>query len=395
MADTLSDQEEIVYDEETLRRQAELIESQSLESLMEDISVAIESLDSVDEEIPLIDFEMEPALESMMGVLGAIRDNESISRSDVTTINQLISSMEGMEDPFENIPLISFTELPSKVNYDVAMEGVLSNVARYVIEAIKKIILAIKTTIQKSVGFFRKNVVTAKKVEQVSKRVSSSYRSKDIDTKLKKAVVDGDVIRLPDDTEVKLDELSVLIAEKNLISNMMSAVDNVVNALQSENSLTEIGNTLPKVDALVNQIIDPNRVAGSVNEVMGSLRDMRLKMIELNNKPVTMDPATASPVISALAKNIDVGRDTMVSKQMERITTVIAKYSDRVKELDKQVLDLRRQVSSETEIKELETRSKTLWGAALIMGSINDILGYIIGKIGRVAQMLYKLQMAK
>ncbi|QTH80392.1 hypothetical protein PA10_00194 [Pseudomonas phage pPa_SNUABM_DT01] len=158
---------------EELAAQDQQILEASLEDLLEDLEGNINI--APDEDIP-VDV-LEPAMESILNVANGILDAGAISRSDAQALRQMTASLEGFQDTFTNMPMASFTELPSKVNYDASMESVLSTVGRKIVEIIKAIIKWVKEKAKAIVGFFRDNRMKAKKTEEASKKVSEALKA--------------------------------------------------------------------------------------------------------------------------------------------------------------------------------------------------------------------------
>jgi len=117
----------------------EQIENTSLEDLLEDLT-GLETIADKVELGELPEDELTPAMESLRGMIEDLRHSGSICRTDAHAIQSMTASMEGFEDTFATMPLASFTQMPSKVNYTASMENLLSAVARKIIEAIKKVI---------------------------------------------------------------------------------------------------------------------------------------------------------------------------------------------------------------------------------------------------------------
>jgi len=144
------------------------IMSASLEDLLDAISTQVETAEQ--EELPLD--HLEPAMESILNVVSDIQASGAISRSDAQTLRQMTASLESFEGTFDKLPINSFTEMPSKVNFEPAMESMLGNLGRKLIEIIKAIVKWIKDKAKAFVGLFRNNRVKAKQTEEAAKKVS-------------------------------------------------------------------------------------------------------------------------------------------------------------------------------------------------------------------------------
>lgn len=148
------------------------IESASLEELMEEIGNAEDELSALPEEV-MNEFSISPGLESLMSVLSSIRESGSISRIDAQSIQAMTTSMEGFEDIFANMPIGSFTEMPSKVNFDASMESVLQSALRTVVDAIRKMVAWVREKIKSFAQTFRANLPKAKLADELNQKVVS------------------------------------------------------------------------------------------------------------------------------------------------------------------------------------------------------------------------------
>lgn len=127
---------------------AEEINAMSLEQLCDEFNKFVVNEALSDEDVTILT----PALESLRNVYHSVRDSGTISRSDASVLMKMSASLEGFQDPFATLPLASYTELPSKVNYNPSMENLLTAILRKIWEAIKAVAAKIK-------GFFSNNAV--------------------------------------------------------------------------------------------------------------------------------------------------------------------------------------------------------------------------------------------
>lgn len=146
----------------------EEINALSLEQMFEEFDKFVVDQDLSDEDVTVIT----PALESLRHVYHSVRDSGHISRNDAQVLMQMSASLENFRDPFTTMPAASFTELPSKVNYNPAMEGMLGSILRKIWEAIKAFIAKIKGYFTSSAVAETRSVAMEQKVEQeLTKRV--------------------------------------------------------------------------------------------------------------------------------------------------------------------------------------------------------------------------------
>lgn len=145
------------------------INNMSLEQLFDEYDKLVVDENLSDEDVTI----MTPALESLRNVYHSVRDSGHISRADAQVLIKMSASMEGFIDPFQTMPVASFTELPSKVNYSASMEGMLGSFLRKIYEAIKALLARIKGYYSKSAILETRSAVMEKKVEdELVKRVS-------------------------------------------------------------------------------------------------------------------------------------------------------------------------------------------------------------------------------
>ncbi|MCY1278821.1 hypothetical protein D9M68_19500 [compost metagenome] len=153
------------------------IEAISLENLLDELQLVHEQVEDIPaEEVEAANFA--PAFESLVGMITSIRENGSISRTEALTLRDMTASMEGFESTFESLPIQSFTELPSKVNFQPSMEGLLGNIARSILQAIKKAIEWVRMQVRSFVSAMRVNLPKAKAADAVRKQASSNFKAK-------------------------------------------------------------------------------------------------------------------------------------------------------------------------------------------------------------------------
>jgi len=151
------------------------IENSSLEALLADLG----KIEGVADQVGLGELpesELSPAFESLMGIVHDIRESGGISRGDAAVIANMTASLEGFEHTFDHMPMASFTEMPSKVNFAPSMESVLATVGRKIIDIIKAIIQWVRDKAKSFVGMFRDNRIKAKQTEVASNKVSEALK---------------------------------------------------------------------------------------------------------------------------------------------------------------------------------------------------------------------------
>ena len=155
-----------------LKAEEDQILTASLEDLLEDLAG---SDDPLPEDDVLVE-NLNPAMESVLNVARHIQESGSISRSDAATLQGMTASLEEFKDAFNNLPLNSYTEMPSKVNYEASMESVLGNIARKIIDAIKAMIKWIREKASNFIQFLRGNRGKAVKTDKAADEVGNALK---------------------------------------------------------------------------------------------------------------------------------------------------------------------------------------------------------------------------
>jgi len=244
---------------------AEEINALSLEQIFDEVDKFVVDQGLSDEDAVVL----EPALESLRNVYHSVRDSGHISRADAQVLMQMTTSLENFRDPFDTMPANSFTELPSKVNYTPAMEGILSSILRKIWEAIKAFVAKIKGYYSGSAVMETRSAAMEQKVEQeLSKRVIKvDFKKVEKVTALPQ--VDAKVwkdVNAFFDTAIKDNRLvSVVYAYEPFLNTAMQNMDGALAALFDANSKVaamfsvEFGPTEPSWDQwniAVRQMLD-------------------------------------------------------------------------------------------------------------------------------------------
>ncbi|MNI39995.1 hypothetical protein D3C73_941940 [compost metagenome] len=153
-----------------MKREDDQILEASLEDLLESLATPFEAVQN--EEAPLDT--LEPAMESLISVTKGILGAGSISKSDAASLQSMTASLEGFQDTFSNLPLSSYTELPSKVNYNASMESVIGAAVRKIIEMIKALIKWAKEKGRAFMDLLRNDRVKVKQTEEAAKKVDKA-----------------------------------------------------------------------------------------------------------------------------------------------------------------------------------------------------------------------------
>jgi len=156
------------------------IESMSLEDLLEDLTGIENTLNAPGAEDLTVD-DLSPTFESLMSLVDEIRQVGGISRSDAQTLMFMTSSMESHADCFDGLPMNSFTELPSRVNYDVSMENIVVRGAKAIADVIRKIIKWVREHVKAFFSWAAQLFSKNKKINAAAKKIAEE--KKDISDK--------------------------------------------------------------------------------------------------------------------------------------------------------------------------------------------------------------------
>ncbi|MNH65285.1 hypothetical protein D3C73_172920 [compost metagenome] len=214
----------------------EEINSLSLEQLFDEVEKLAVVEELSDEDVTILT----PALESLRNVYHSVRDSGHISRADAQVLMNMTASLEGFNDPFVTMPTNSFTELPSKVNYSPAMEGMLSSILRKIWEAIKALAAKIKS-------YFAGSAITATRSAAMEKKVEEELTKRVIKVDFKKV---EKVTALPQvetetwkemsmffDMAIKDNRLvSVVYAYESFLNTVLQNIDGGLAALYEANT---------------------------------------------------------------------------------------------------------------------------------------------------------------
>ncbi len=151
------------------------IQNTSLEDLLDGLDDVEETIDGVDED-PVRASELQPAMESMMNIVDSIRESGSISRTDAATLSHMTASLEGFQDSFASLPINSFTEIPSKVNYTASMENIASRVIKALVNALRAIIKFIRDKVKAAWKWLFGKKDQNAKVAAAAKKVGEEYK---------------------------------------------------------------------------------------------------------------------------------------------------------------------------------------------------------------------------
>jgi len=239
------------------------IENTSLEDLLGDLS-GIEDTAVRVESGELPEDHLAPALESLRGMVQDLRQSGAICRTDAHTLQSMTTSMEGFEDTFATLPLASFTQMPSKVNYNASMENLLSSVGKRILEAIKKAIEWIRSKVTALVSLFKNKPAETKKVEVAVKKVTMEF----------KPVVDTTLLQ---EAQRTLDQINAL--EKEMKANRPPAP---TPAKQEEEKPRIVQQVIAEVKAhpdvsaqeSVKKVLSAREI-----KIKGALNDMVVKFI--------------------------------------------------------------------------------------------------------------------
>lgn len=220
---------------ETTPELASEINNLSLEQLFDEYDKLIVDQQLSDEDTVVL----EPALEGLRNIYHSVRDSGHISRADAQVLMQMTTSMEGFYDPFTTMPAASFTELPSKVNYQSSMEGLLGSILKKIWEAIKALVAKIKGFYSGSAVMETRSAVMEQKVEQelVKRVVKVDFKKVERVTALPQIEQkDWKDVNAFFDTAVKDNRMAeVVYAYEPFLNSALQSMDGALSALFDAN----------------------------------------------------------------------------------------------------------------------------------------------------------------
>lgn len=109
------------------------------------------SVDGVEDEENIEDIEelhvsLSQSLEQLCSIRQELQSNGCVSRSDATMIRNLMASAESIGSTFDKLPINSFTEMPSKVNFEASCESLLGSIYQTVLRIIKAVVNFLAST---------------------------------------------------------------------------------------------------------------------------------------------------------------------------------------------------------------------------------------------------------
>jgi hypothetical protein len=306
IVDTLP--EEQTFDEAAY---SEHLDSLSMEELGDVITSCINGLSddelATDENPAIL-----PALESLMAVVNDIQSAGVIARSDAQALMNMTSSLESFENIFANMPLTSYTELPSKVNYGASMESVVSRVIASIIEAIKRAIARIREMVAKLGDMFNKQAVVDAKVETALVAKTESKTIEQIAVKLKAAPTQ----------EIKpvegVSKMFDMVVRTDLMNTMIHTFEPTFKAINANRPLDE---TVRLLDGQVKELLGTLSINTKQSPYAGTAHD----------EPIDAPFYGLSALIDGIRK-LDEKKDIVYSiEEMPEILNLIEKRGAQIK----------------------------------------------------------------
>ena len=273
---------------EEIRAEDEAIMASSLEDLLEDLSTAEYVTDAADEE--LTDSDVNPALESLSRVVQGIINSGGISRNDAHALKTMTASMEGFEHVFDNTPMNSFTEIPSKVNFQPTMEGILSNIGRKIIEFVRAIVRWIREKASSFVNWLRGVRTNVKKTDEAAKKTNEQLKKSEAAM-----------------TAVDLRALMTAAAEQGRTAAKQTFEESRKTDIHLDEVTERIKKTQEKIDAFFGGKPAPNWTSGATERVASdSKRQIDIPSILYNAKETEkLSPAALSYAFSSVVSSLN------------------------------------------------------------------------------------------
>lgn len=266
---------------EITAEECERIENATFEELKEDLCNLQEVLLDYPED-QVTEVGISPALESLMGLVSDIQTGGAISRADASVLKSMAISMEGFEDTFATMPLGSFTEMPSKVNFEPSMENLVVRIIQTIVRKIKEIIDWLMSHAKNFVNAIRNREATDKKINSAARKAIGAFDSKKVNPAfLEKGVLVDDVLyRVGTDDYARKMFLYMNAIDKELVTADLSAgstyqglvktIADLASALSVPVAVSGLGQALECMEAVkTKETASSNPYPPSAHELKG------------------------------------------------------------------------------------------------------------------------------
>ena len=115
------------------------------------------------------------SLENLANMRRELQMSGSISRSEAATLKQLTTSCESIVKFFDRMPIGSYTEMSSKVNYSATMEGLLGSIVDALINLIKTVAKFVVNIAKWVFAVFTARKMKDRKFDTADKMVKTAY----------------------------------------------------------------------------------------------------------------------------------------------------------------------------------------------------------------------------
>ena len=122
-------------------------------------------------------------LQTVLSVRDRISSDKGVCRNVAQTLRTITTGLESMESHFQQYPVLSYSQLPSKTNLKATQEGIgsvvwetVKRIAKAILNAIAKGWNFIATMAKKIYGFFFRSQKAAKQTEEKTKAIGDVYR---------------------------------------------------------------------------------------------------------------------------------------------------------------------------------------------------------------------------
>lgn len=162
-------------------------------------------------------------LKVVLNIANKIIQAKGVCRNDIATYT---AAMESFPNGLENLPINSFTSLPSTINYDAALENIFSATFDLLVRMVK----AIFDTLVKSIDWI---------IEKIKELFGIKTKVKDISIKTEnvKMLVDTVKLHLEKDMDKLLDDKAVNIIKQGLIEIKDQELASVIESWTSLDDL--------------------------------------------------------------------------------------------------------------------------------------------------------------
>lgn len=346
------------------------IDNASLEDLLEDLT-GLESLtDAVEAGDEPVE-SLEPAFESLMQIVTDIQGSGHIARNDAAVLLSMSASMESFNGVFENMPLASYTELPSKVNYAPSMENILSRIVETIVRKIRELIEWIKKSIKGALALFRSREPINRKIGAAAKQAKARFDANKVNPAYW-------------ESPKRVNGIVNLIANTDFARRTFNYLDQIDDALVKAGSresrdYLQVANRVKALNVHL-MIGEPClNLADAVPAMERIKKELSLRVSE----QVDVSGAELKGFLTNLANNIEDYRDQRIT-----LTTMAANIDQSIAEAQAEIKSLLERGGAAEEIREVQHRMEEVRRLEEVAMAVVYVRSILWNGIGSSVQLI-------